>query len=378
MSIFVDICKRFSDFTLNVQFETDGEPLGILGASGSGKSMTLKCVAGLIAPDEGYIKVGDQVVFDSAARINLPPQKRDVGYLFQSYALFPHMTLRRNIAIAACGTKEERGRIADDLIKRYQLTGLEDRYPSHLSGGQQQRAAIARIFASSPRILLLDEPFSALDAFLRESMQMELTEITESYDGDVVLVTHNRDEVFRTCRRLVILHDGHVAAAGELKSVFNNPVNHVAAQVTGCKNISPIRRLAPRTLLATDWGVTLTADRDIEDHHTHVGIRAHDFSAEAGENRFPIKIRKILAGPFEQTVLVDMAAAAGSAHASVPDSAGAPASIDGETNPETVNPHLGKEPSPLWWIISRDADPAAASHLSVAGKDLILLTSFRA
>ena len=166
VALSVDIRKQLGDFHLEVQFDAGDETLALLGASGCGKSVTLKCVAGILTPDEGRITLDGVTLFDSAARIDLPPQRRHVGYLFQDYALFPNMTVRQNIAAGA----KDRGRrreTAEALIRRFRLEDAADRKPRQLSGGQRQRAALARILASEPRAVLLDEPFSALDSYLQ-------------------------------------------------------------------------------------------------------------------------------------------------------------------------------------------------------------------
>ena len=171
MSLVVDIRKSLGDFRLDVSFTAEDGVMGILGPSGCGKSMTLRCIAGVEKPDEGRIELDGVTLFDSARGINLRPQRRRVGYLFQNYALFPNMTVRQNIL---CGLRHEKDRakreqLMSEYIELMQLGGLEGHYPSQLSGGQQQRVALVRILVNRPRLLMLDEPFSALDSHLRES-----------------------------------------------------------------------------------------------------------------------------------------------------------------------------------------------------------------
>lgn len=209
MSLQVNIKKRLGSFTLESAFAMDGGVLGLLGASGCGKSMTLKCIAGIEKPDEGRIVLDGRVLYDSAAHINLPPQQRHVGYLFQNYALFPNMTVRQNILAGLHHEKDRRKRekAMQDAVHFFQLDGLEVRRPNQLSGGQQQRVALARIMVNQPQLLMLDEPFSALDSHLRLRLQMEMKELLNSFGRDVLMVTHSRDEalsyVQRDCR------DGH-------------------------------------------------------------------------------------------------------------------------------------------------------------------------
>ena len=195
MALYVDIEKDLSSFTLKSKFEQENGVLGFLGESGSGKSMTLKCIAGLENPSRGKIILNNRVLFDSEKKINLSAQERKVGFLFQNYALFPHMTVVENIELGLSNLqKEERNKITKEYIKRLCLEGLENRYPWQLSGGQQQRVALARALAPSPDILLLDEPFSALDYHLRGNMERELINILNDYHGDVIFVTHDREE----------------------------------------------------------------------------------------------------------------------------------------------------------------------------------------
>ena len=163
----VNIKKELKEFDLDITFELKNGCLGILGPSGCGKSMTLKSIAGIVNPDTGFISLNtdeETIFFDSNKKINLKPQIRNVGYLFQNYALFPNMTVEENIA---SGLSNDDGKTVSEMIKRFHLDGLEKRYPRQLSGGQQQRVALARILAYNPDVILLDEPFSAMDTFLK-------------------------------------------------------------------------------------------------------------------------------------------------------------------------------------------------------------------
>ena len=192
------IFKDYGSFRLDVEFSAGNEVLALLGGSGSGKSMTLRCIAGVETPDRGRIIVDGQVFFDSEKHINLTPQQRRVGMLFQNYALFPTMTVLENIMTGVrTGRKREKRQAAEAALIRYQLEGLGDRYPAELSGGQQQRAALARILVGNPRILMLDEPFSALDSHLRDRMEREVMSLLKDYSGTTILVSHSRDEVYR-------------------------------------------------------------------------------------------------------------------------------------------------------------------------------------
>ena len=234
----VNIQKELKEFDLDVDFELKKGCLGILGPSGCGKSMTLKSIAGIVNPDNGFISLNDTVYFDSINKTNLKPQKRNVGYLFQNYALFPNMTVEENVAIGL-GKGYDKNHLSE-IIKRYHLNGLEKRYPRELSGGQQQRVALARIMAYGPDVILLDEPFSAMDTFLKEQLRLELVNSLRDFDGFSIMVTHNRDEAFQFCDELIILDKGKVIAKGDTHEVFENPRKVQVARLTGCKNISRI------------------------------------------------------------------------------------------------------------------------------------------
>ena len=277
MSLSVDIRKRLGDFSLDVSFkaENPAETLALLGASGCGKSMTLKCVAGVERPDEGRIVLNGRVLYDSAARVNVPAQRRHVGYLFQSYALFPAMTVLDNVIVGARGaTRAERLAMAARQIRAFRLEGLEGRRPAELSGGQQQRCALARIMASEPELLLLDEPFSALDGYLRWQLELELADTLRAFPGGVVFVTHSRDEVYRMCDRVCVLTDGRGGRTVPTSELFDAPATLAEALISGCKNVSPAVPVGPETLDCADWGVRLACGRAVAGC-AHAGIRAH-------------------------------------------------------------------------------------------------------
>ena len=305
MSLQAEIKKRFSGFSLEVSLHTEQGVLGILGASGSGKSMTLKCIAGIETPDEGRIVLNDRVLFDSEKKINLPPQKRRVGYLFQNYALFPNMTVEANIAAGLNGSREEKKAAVERMIKRFRLEGLEKRYPSQLSGGQQQRTALARILVYEPDVIMLDEPFSALDYYLKEQLQFQVKEVLSTYAGNVLLVTHSRDEVYRFCEKSLILDRGRVAMEGRTEELFLRPSNVTSARLTGCKNISRARRIDARRVMASDWGICLKTAEEVGEDIRYVGIRAHEFfPATEGVNIFSCQWKDTLKQPFEWDILM--------------------------------------------------------------------------
>ena len=277
MAVTVEIRRKLDNFLLDISFHSDSRRIGILGASGCGKSMTLKSIAGIALPDEGRIEVEGRTLFDKDQKINLKPQKRNVGYLFQNYALFPTMTVEKNIAAGLKGSKQEKEERVREMARKFRLQGLEKRLPGQLSGGQQQRVALARIMAYEPDVILLDEPFSALDMYLKDQLQRELTEMLVDYEGTVIMVSHNRDEVYRFSEELLVIDQGKVAVSGETKEIFRDPVSREAALLTGCKNFSKARRIDEHTVEAEDWGVILTTERKIPEYTKYIGYRAHDF-----------------------------------------------------------------------------------------------------
>ena len=297
----VDIHKELKEFDLDVDFELKKGCLGILGPSGCGKSMTLKSIAGIVTPDSGIISLAadeETTYFNSKQKINLKPQKRNVGYLFQNYALFPNMTVEDNIAV---GVSKDDSKTVSEMIKRFHLEGLEKRYPRQLSGGQQQRVALARILAYGPDVILLDEPFSAMDTFLKEQLRLELVNSLKDFDGFSVLVTHDRDEAFQFCDELIILDKGKIIAKGETHEIFENPKKVEVARLTGCKNISRIEVLDDYHVKSLDWGIVLEVSQRISSSITHIGIRAHDFSSAQKDdvNAFDTKDSALLEMPFE-------------------------------------------------------------------------------
>lgn len=281
----VNIQKKLKEFDLDVDFELKKGCLGILGPSGCGKSMTLKSIAGIVTPDTGTVSLTaneETVYFDSDKKINMKPQKRNVGYLFQSYALFPNMTVEENVAIGLAKGHDEK--TVCEIIKRFRLEGLEKRYPKQLSGGQQQRVALARILAYSPDVILLDEPFSAMDTYLKEQLRIELLNSLKDFDGFSILVTHNRDEAFQFCDELIILDKGKIIAKGETHEIFENPKKVQVARLTGCKNISKIEIIDEHHVRSLDWGLVFEVSEKISPNITHMGIRAHDFSPAQKED----------------------------------------------------------------------------------------------
>jgi len=305
MSVFVDIEKHLGSFHLRVKFEAGNETLALLGASGCGKSMTLKCIAGIEKPDYGKIIVDGVTLFDSKKGINLPPQKRRVGLLFQNYALFPNMTVRQNILAGANREKNtaNRKKLAEEIMSRFGLSELAEHYPSQLSGGQQQRTALARILVSKPDILLLDEPFSALDSHLRFRLEQEVREVIHKFGKSVILVSHDRDEVFRLSNSIAVMNKGSIDAFGKKDTIFANPQTCMAATLTGCKNISAIQILDDSHVRALDWGIDLKIQGNLQGI-SHIGIRMHDICEGYGENSLVCNVIEEIENPFSYTIMM--------------------------------------------------------------------------
>ncbi|MBO4288658.1 MAG: ATP-binding cassette domain-containing protein [Lachnospiraceae bacterium] len=303
----VDIKKKLGDFQLDVHFSTDREILALLGASGCGKSMTLKCVAGIVKPDEGHIELNGRVLFDSRQKIDLSPQERKVGYLFQQYALFPNMTVEQNIASALRNLpREQRAAEVAEKIAAFHLEGLEKHRPAQLSGGQQQRVALARILASKPEVLLLDEPFSALDSYLKWQVELEMMDVLKEFDGDTLFVSHSRDEVMRLCDSVCVLTRGKNDAVEPVRQLMDAPGTMGAALISGCKNYSRAEKKDDHTVLCTDWGVTLTAAETIGPDVTFVGARAHYITFEdIGINRIDCRVDRVVNDTFSTIVMAE-------------------------------------------------------------------------
>lgn len=271
----------------HLQCPTDAFSVTVLfGPSGSGKTTVLRCLAGLERPEEGSIHFGEATWFDAAHRIFLPPQRRGLGYLFQEYALFPHLTVASNIAYGLTDlSKPERRRRVAEIIDLVQLTGFEERYPKHLSGGQQQRVALGRALAPRPRLLLLDEPLSALDATTRERLRQDLRRLLRELGTPTVLVTHDRVEALALGDQVVVLDQGKVSQSGPIHEVFSQPSDAAVARIVGVDTVEPGKVLHVAEGLATVavGSVQLVAlAHDAGCGDVYACIRAEDVILEKG------------------------------------------------------------------------------------------------
>ena len=292
IELIVDIQKQLPDFLLEVAFQTTQTPLGLLGGSGAGKSLILRCIAGLDTPERGRIVLNGRVLFDSERDINLPPRERACGFLFQNYALFPHLTIAENIAFGMRSPQSQR-EIKQEVERQLiavDLPGMGSRYPRELSGGQQQRVALARAKASEPGIMLLDEPFSALDTYLRDKQEKLLRNNLIHYQGVTLFITHNLEEAYRVCPHLLVVDKGQALAHGPKQDIFEHPRNFRTALVTGCKNFSRAVALSDCQIQALDWDCILEVIEPIPQSLKYVGIRAHQLifpDTDDGANTFP-------------------------------------------------------------------------------------------
>ena len=345
MSLIVDIKKKLGSFELESQFEARNGVTCLLGPSGCGKSMTLKCIAGIEKPDSGHIELDGVVLYDSEKGINLPPQKRHVGYLFQNYALFPNMTVRQNIL---CGMRREKDKAKKEeklkkMLDMFQLNGLENHRPAQLSGGQAQRTALARIMVSDPQLLLLDEPFSALDAHLRDKLMIEMRDVLARFGREVIMVTHSRDEAYNMSREIAVMDSGKLLTVNKTKALFADPGSIPAAILTGCKNIAAAEKRGEYEVYTPDWGVTFTTAQPVGDDIKAIGIRAHYFNPTTPANRCEVEYCDDMEEPFEWIIEFRFKSAALAA------------------------------PS-VWWRVTKDKRPQTfPSELGIAPANILLL-----
>jgi molybdate transport system ATP-binding protein len=234
----VRLVKRLPGFTLDVEWTAGEGVAALFGPSGAGKTLTLQCLSGLLEPDAGRVVVDDRVLFDAETGVDLPPQRRQIGYVFQGYALFPHLSVADNIGFGLRDRPraEARGRAAD-VIARMGLEGFEARRPHELSGGQRQRVALGRALAPDPALLLLDEPLSALDATLRQSLRDDLRRILAEWRTAAVLVTHDFTEAYRLGDRIVVYEAGRVIQSAPRAELLWQPASERVARIVGIRNV---------------------------------------------------------------------------------------------------------------------------------------------
>ena len=308
MSLYINVEKTFPDFKLSVHLECENEVTALLGSSGCGKSLTLKCIAGIETPDKGRIIINGETVFDSEKRINIPPQKRYVGFLFQNYALFPTKTVWNNISCVIKKPKIERNDITAEIISSFHLNGVKNLYPAQISGGQQQRVALARILVSEPKILLLDEPFSALDTQLKWQVEQEISSVLTEFCGTTIFVSHDRSEAYRISNKIAVMENGKIESTGTKEEVFSFPKTLAVALITGCKNISRAEKLDSHHVRALEWGIDLKTKNLVPDGVKFIAVRSHHFEQASlsligeKENVFPCRVHRVIEEPFEKII----------------------------------------------------------------------------
>lgn len=313
MSLSVSIKKSFPAFTLDVDIEAGNETIGWLGESGCGKSLTMRCIAGIETPDEGKIVVNGKTFFEREAgkrpTVNLSPQERKTALLFQNYMLFPNLTVAENVAagIDRKLPKEERNAQVDAELKRFGLDGFGKRYPSQLSGGQQQRVALARMLAAKPDILMLDEPFSALDAHLKGVLEQNLARLFETFHGTILYVSHDIDEALRFCDRIAVIEKGHVMEVSTGNNLVNNPQSAASIRLSGCKNTTPAHRIDDHRVFLPAWGIEVETDKPAPQNLTYMGVRAFflERAKEPGRNTYRVRVVRTSDSRFDRSVLLE-------------------------------------------------------------------------
>ncbi len=297
MTVSADFRKDFGSFSLRVNFEAGNEVLAITGGSGCGKSMTLKCIAGIVKPDRGRIVVDGVTFFDSERGVNLTPQKRRCGFLFQNYALFPNMTAKQNVTAAWRREKGVRGGREEcwrELAGKFFITELANHYPDQLSGGQQQRVALARMLASGPAIIMLDEPLSALDSYLRRQLEQNLSGVLSGFSGTTLYVSHNHGEIYRLCDKVCVISGGKSEPVQSVADFFETPPTLAAAVLSGCENFSRVKDIGERCAAALDWNVNFECERVLPEGVKYIGVRANNIrlseNGGGAPNTFPAEI----------------------------------------------------------------------------------------
>ena len=306
MTVEVNIVKKLAAFDLEVAFTAEDETLGLLGESGCGKSMTMRCIAGIERPDAGKIVVNGVTYFDSSRGINLKPQQRKTALLFQNYMLFPHFTVEANIAagIGKDVSSDERRRIVHGELERFGLMGLEKRYPMQLSGGQQQRVALARMLAARPAILMLDEPFSALDSHLKGVLEQNLISLFDAFDGSIIYVSHDIDEAVRFCDRIAVVDEGHLAEVAAPNELVHHPESEAGMKLSGCKNVSLATRVDDHTVFLPRWGINVTCGVPVPEDVKSLGIRAFyiEDADGPGENNYRVRVTRASDSRFDRSL----------------------------------------------------------------------------
>ena len=312
-ALLVDLVRRHGSFQLHLQFETACPRVAILGASGAGKSLLLRCLAGLERPDRGRICLNGQVLFDSERGIDRPLQRRRIAMVFQHHALFPHLTVAQNVSFGLA--HRDRARRRQQVwaqLEALNLLPFADRFPDQLSGGQQQRVALARALVTRPQLLLLDEPFSSQDTHRRRQLQHQTLEHLARSGVPSLLVSHDMDEAYRLSEELLVIGGGQLLTHAPKRRVFDQPRSREVARLTGCKNITRVEWRAPHQLWAPAWGIALNRDHPWPADTAFIGIRANHLKLrpfvasdlESPANRWPCRVVDVSEGALTVSVYV--------------------------------------------------------------------------
>ena len=291
-----------------------GEVVVVIGPSGSGKSTLCRTINRLETIDSGEVLIEGKPLPQEGKE--LAATRAEIGMVFQSFNLFAHRSIIDNVTmgpVEVLGVPRDKAREEGmELLRRVGVAEQAEKMPAQLSGGQQQRCAMARILASDPELILLDEPFSALDGYLRWQLELELTDVLRGFPGGAVYVSHNRDEVYRICDTVCVLDRGRSDAKVGVRELFASPATLAAALISGCKNVSRAHVAGPGLLACDDWGVTLETSLPVPEGVTHVGIRAHYFQAHAagdgaasaaGGNAIPCTVERVIDSTFSTIVM---------------------------------------------------------------------------
>ncbi|WP_339742765.1 ABC transporter ATP-binding protein [uncultured Rubinisphaera sp.] len=274
--ITADFTQPANEFSITVLF----------GPSGCGKTTILRSLAGLIRPEAGSIQCEEDLWFDEKKSICLPPQKRDVGFCFQDYALFPHLTVSQNVGYGLRLEKQKRNQIVGEFLERFHLTGLGARLPHEISGGQQQRVALARALVRKPRLLLLDEPLSALDSTMRDELRLQIRKLLSQFAIPVILVTHDRTEAISLADQMIVMAAGKPLQYGPVEEIFSRPNGAEVAQIVGIETVEVgevIERKDGMVTIEIQGVKLLAVDTESSSRKVHVCIKGEHVTLSKGE-----------------------------------------------------------------------------------------------
>lgn len=291
MLIDVNIKKKLQNFDLEIAFSMNNGILAVIGESGSGKSMLLKSIAGIEKIDAGHISITSKIFFDEKRNINVPIKDRKIGYLFQSYALFPHLTVIENIMLVIKSKdKTEKKNKAEALLKKFKILSLANKFPNKISGGEKQRVALARILATDPDILLLDEPFSALDTNLKWEIEYDLINFLKEYKKPTIFVTHDMDEALRVGEEILVLSKGKKVDFGTKNEILSSPKNLETAKFMGLKNFMEVIDNG-NELFIKDFEINIKKYENFTKKYSYLILDSKKFVLEKLENHIEIKLK---------------------------------------------------------------------------------------